>query len=76
MLHDQYPYFGLNGVFDARDGELCVDGTQVKFTLRDTQGQEDYDRLRALSYNGCDSAIICFSVDSSISLSNVTEKVS
>lgn len=42
----------------------------------DTAGQEDYDRLRPLSYPDSHVILICFAVDSPDSLDNVQEKVS
>lgn len=42
--------------------------------LFDTAGQEDYDRLRPLSYPDTSVVLICFSVDSPVSLESVTEK--
>jgi GTPase SAR1 family protein len=38
-------------------------------------GQEDYDRLRPLSYPDTNVLLICFSIDSPDSLENVPEKV-
>lgn len=40
----------------------------------DTAGQEDYDRLRPLSYPDTDVILMCFSVDSPDSLENIPEK--
>ncbi|KAG5519115.1 hypothetical protein PMAC_002203 [Pneumocystis sp. 'macacae'] len=42
--------------------------------LFDTAGQEDYDRLRPLSYPQTDVFLICFSVTSPASFENVKEK--
>jgi cell division control protein 42 len=42
--------------------------------LFDTSGQEDYDRLRPLSYPETDVFLICFSVASPASFENVREK--
>lgn len=44
--------------------------------LFDTAGQEDYDRLRPLSYPQTDVFLVCFSVVSPSSFENVKEKVS
>ncbi|KAI9832667.1 MAG: Rho GTPase [Sarea resinae] len=42
--------------------------------LFDTAGQEDYDRLRPLSYPQTDVFLVCFSVFSPASFENVKEK--
>ncbi|KAI7829911.1 cell division control protein 42 [Kickxella alabastrina] len=42
--------------------------------LFDTAGQEDYDRLRPLSYPQTDVFLVCFSVISQASFENVKEK--
>ena len=47
---------------------------QVELALWDTAGQEDYDRLRPLSYPDTDVILMCFSVDSPDSLENIPEK--
>ena len=40
----------------------------------DTAGQEDYDRLRPLSYPDADIILICYSVDIPESLDNIAQK--
>lgn len=55
--------------------DVEVDGKQIELALWDTAGQEDYDRLRPLSYPDSHVILICFSVDSPDSLDNVQEKV-
>ena len=52
-----------------------VDGKPINLGLWDTAGQEDYDRLRPLSYPQTDVFLICFSLVSPPSLENVKNKV-
>ena len=47
---------------------------QVELALWDTAGQEDYDRLRPLSYPDTDVILMCFSIDNPDSLENIPEK--
>jgi GTPase SAR1 family protein len=52
-----------------------VEGKPINLGLWDTAGQEDYDRLRPLSYPQTDVFIVCFSIISSPSFENVKTKV-
>lgn len=51
-----------------------VDGKLISLGLWDTAGQEDYDRLRPLSYPQTDVFLICFSIVSPPSFDNVKAK--
>lgn len=60
--------------FDNYSAPMVVDQISVSLGLWDTAGQEDYDRLRPLSYPQTDVFLICFSVASPSSFENVTSK--
>ena len=62
-------------MFENYVADVEVDSKHVELALWDTAGQEDYDRLRPLSYPDSHVILICFAVDSPDSLDNVQEKV-
>lgn len=59
-------------VFDNYSALLQVDKQIYSLGLWDTAGQEDYARLRPLSYPQTDCFIMCYSVVSPSSFSNVS----
>jgi Ras family protein A len=62
-------------VFENYVADIVFDGRPVELALWDTAGQEDYDRLRPLSYPDTDVLLICYSIIEPDTLENVPEKV-
>ncbi|KIJ55343.1 hypothetical protein M422DRAFT_219987 [Sphaerobolus stellatus SS14] len=61
-------------VFENYVQDINVNDQAVELSLWDTAGQEDFDRLRSLSYAETHVIMLCFSVDSPVSLENVETK--
>lgn len=71
---DEFPEVYVPTVFENYVADIEVESKQVELALWDTAGQEDYDRLRPLSYPDTDVILMCFSIDSPDSLENIPEK--
>lgn len=61
-------------VFENYVHDIFVDNVHIELSLWDTAGQEEFDRLRSLSYDDTHAIMLCFSVDSKDSLENVESK--
>ncbi|KAM0517015.1 hypothetical protein ACHAPE_005127 [Trichoderma viride] len=61
-------------VFENYVHDIFVDNVHIELSLWDTAGQEEFDRLRSLSYDDTDLIVLCYSVDSKDSLENVESK--
>jgi Ras-related C3 botulinum toxin substrate 1 len=62
-------------VFDSYTADVVHEGRRIALQLWDTAGQEDYDRLRPLSYPQTSVFVLCFSVVNMTSFENVQTKV-
>jgi len=71
---NKFPTDYIPTVFDNFSANVVVDGTTVNLGLWDTAGQEDYNRLRPLSYRGADVFVLAFSLVSRASYENVVKK--
>ncbi|KAL8140418.1 hypothetical protein V2J09_006439 [Rumex salicifolius] len=72
--NNTFPTDYVPTVFDNFSANVVVDGSTVNLGLWDTAGQEDYNRLRPLSYRGADVFLLAFSLISKASYENISRK--
>jgi len=73
-MSNRFPMVYDPTVFENYSANVMVDGVACNIGLWDTAGQEDYDRIRPLSYPQTDVFLICFSVMDRDSFENVYDK--
>ncbi|EED80580.1 predicted protein, partial [Postia placenta Mad-698-R] len=61
-------------VFENYVHDMHVEDQLVELSLWDTAGQEEFDRLRSLSYAETHVVMLCFSIDNPTSLDNIESK--
>jgi len=69
-----FPETYVPTVFENYTAQMDHNGKKVLLHLWDTAGQEDYDRLRPLSYPGADIVLLCFSLVTEASFESVKDK--
>jgi len=71
---DNFPEGYVPTVFENYTAQMKLNDKPILLHLWDTAGQEDYDRLRPLSYPGADLILLCFSLCHKPSLESVKVK--
>lgn len=66
-----FPETYIPTVFERYTAQFNTASRPVEINLWDTAGQEDYDRLRPLSYSSANVVLICYDVTSPTSFDNV-----
>jgi Ras-related C3 botulinum toxin substrate 1 len=74
FVHNTFPEDYVPTIFDNTSLDTTVDNVDVVLALWDTAGQEDYDRLRPLSYPGADVFLLCFALNHKTSADNIKAK--
>lgn len=70
----KFPVEYVPTVFENYACKTECEGQPVLLHLWDTAGQEDYDRLRPLSYPGSDVVLLIFATTSKLSFDAITDK--
>jgi len=71
---NRFPEAYIPTVFENYVTRVVYEGKDIELALWDTAGQEEYDRLRPLSYPESNVILIVFSIDFPTSLANVQDK--
>jgi len=71
---NKFPEQYIPTVFDNYVVKVNMGGEEKELGLWDTAGQEEYDRMRPLSYGNANVFLICFAVVNPVSFENVTSK--
>ncbi|KAH7826604.1 Rac2f, Rho family GTPase [Monocercomonoides exilis] len=71
---NKFPDDYISTVFDNYESLQVVDGKTVHLQLWDTAGQEEFDRLRSLSFPDTEVFLICFSISDPASFQNIEVK--
>jgi len=70
----EFPEEYVPTVFENAAKNVTYKGKAVTLRLYDTAGQEEYDRLRPLSYPGTNIVLLCFSVASRSTFESISSK--
>lgn len=71
FTQNAFPVDYIPTIFDNYCAHYIVEGQTINLQLWDTAGQEDYARLRPLTYPQTDVFLICFDLVNPVSLENV-----
>ncbi|RKO89508.1 small GTPase superfamily, partial [Blyttiomyces helicus] len=70
----EFPEEYVPTIFENSLVNTILDGKAVELAIWDSAGQEDYARLRPLSYCNTDAFLLCFDITSAESYENTETK--
>nr|XP_032823712.1 rho-related GTP-binding protein RhoF [Petromyzon marinus] len=70
----EFPLEYAATVYEQHQAVVTMDGFSLALQVMDTAGQEDYDRLRPLCYNGASVVLLCYDVMCPTSFDNIVQK--
>ena len=74
LVGHAFPTRYIPTIFEGLQLEREINKEAFKINIWDTAGQDEYDRLRPLSYSGANIIFLCFALDCQESFQNVTRK--
>ncbi|KAG5264121.1 hypothetical protein AALO_G00272370 [Alosa alosa] len=74
FVEDKFPEIYVPRVLENYIANIEVDGKEVELNLWNTAGQQEYPRLRPLSYPDTDVILLCFAIDKPSSLESISKK--
>ncbi|KAI8641229.1 small GTPase superfamily [Parasitella parasitica] len=74
FTRDYFPQVYEPTVFENYVQEITVDQQTINLSLYDTAGQEEFDRIRLMSYENTHVFMLCFSVENRDSFQNIPDK--
>jgi small GTP-binding protein len=74
FARQSFPTEYVPTVFENLTTEMVIDKKIVDLALWDTAGQEDYDRLRPLSYPDTDVVLLCYAANNRESFEDLRRK--
>jgi small GTP-binding protein len=70
----QFPERYVLTIFENYTQNVNINRIPYKLRIWDPAGQDEYPRLRPLSYSGANAILLCFALDSKQSFVNLTER--
>merc|ERR1712063_181896 len=71
---NRFPVDYVPTVFDNFTTSVEIDKKPINFALWDTAGQEEYARLRSLSYPDTDVFLLCYDIGNHLSFGNIQDQ--